>query len=148
MALIEINWRPDRKQLRGFGWISLVAFGAIGTWIFFKHSFLSIPIAPIAAERTAYVLWASAGICALLGLTAPLALRPLFVGLTLVSLPIGFVVSHVIMFVVFYVVLTPVGLVFRLVGYDPLNRKLEPEARSYWVQRKLDQDTKRYFRQF
>ena len=148
MALIEINWRPDRKQLRGFGWISLVAFGAIGTWIFFKQSFLGIPIAPIAAQRAAYTLWVTAGVCVVLGLTVPVALRPLFVGLTLVSLPIGFVVSHVIMFVVFYVVFTPIGLVFRLVGYDPLHRKLEPEADTYWVRRRLEHDTKRYFRQF
>jgi len=148
MALIEINWRPDRKQLRGFGWICLVAFGAIGTWIFFKNSFLGFSISPSTSERVAYGLWVLAALCAMIGLTFPMALRPVFVGLTLVSLPIGFVVSHVIMFVVYYGVLTPVGLVFRLVGYDPLHRKLEPEAETYWIRRRLESDTKRYFRQF
>ena len=95
-----------------------------------------------------YALWALAALCTIVGVAVPLALRPLYVGLTLVSLPIGFVVSHVIMFVVFYGVLTPVGLVFRLVGYDPLRRKLEPGADTYWVRRRLENDTKRYFRQF
>ena len=148
MALIEVDWHPDRKQLRGFGWVCLLAFGVIATWCFFRHSLLGFSIAPLAAERVAYALWTLAGLCAMLGLTAPPALRPVYVGLTLIGLPIGFVVSHVVMFVVFYGVLTPVGLMFRLVGYDPLQRRFEPGAPTYWVRRRPEQGAKRYFRQF
>jgi uncharacterized membrane protein len=32
MAMVEINWKPDRDQLRGYGWIALVAFALTGCW--------------------------------------------------------------------------------------------------------------------
>jgi len=32
MAIIEVNWNPPAKQLRSFGWICLVAFGAGMCW--------------------------------------------------------------------------------------------------------------------
>ena len=51
MAVVEINWKPDRKQLRGFGWVSLVAFGGIGTWLFFMHSLLVYDFSATAATR-------------------------------------------------------------------------------------------------
>ena len=148
MALVQVNWHPDRRQLRGFGVISLIAFGGIGSWIHFKQSFMGFAIPAATAGPISYALWTLAALCLLLGLIAPQLLRPLFVGLTLVSLPIGFVVSHVIMAVLFYGLFTPIGLIFRLIGRDPLQRKFDREAESYWVAHETPRDAKRYYRQF
>ena len=49
---------------------------------------------------------------------------------------------------IYYLVLTPVGLLLRIRGYDPLNRKFQPRADTYWVERETSVDTDRYFRQF
>ena len=148
MALIEVNWRPERQTLRGFGWISLVAFAALGTWIFFRHTIFGFGLSESAANRTAYVLWALSATSGLLAAVAPPLLRPLYVGMSAVSLPIGFVVSHVVMALLFYGLFTPVALVFRLMGRDPLHRRFDPEADSYWVAREQTQDPLRYYRQF
>jgi hypothetical protein len=148
MALVRVNWKPDRRQLRGFGMICLVAFGAIGCWIRFRHTFMGFDVAPGAVAPVSYVLWSLAALGLLLGLAAPTLLRPLYLGLTLVSLPIGFVVSHVIMALLFYGLFTPIGLIFRLIGRDPLERRFEREARSYWVPHETPRDVKRYYRQF
>jgi hypothetical protein len=43
--------------------------------------------------------------------------------------------ARIILTVVFYLILTPVGLVRRLLGYDPLNRRLAPNAATYRVTR-------------
>ena len=148
MALIEINWRPERQALRGFGWISLVAFAALGAWIYFRHTILAFGLSESAANRTAYVLWALSATCGLLAAVAPLRLRPLYVGMTAVSLPIGFFVSHVVMALLFYGLFTPVAFIFRLIGRDPLDRRFDPAAESYWVERKQTDDPLRYYRQF
>lgn len=148
MAVIQVNWKPDERQLRGFGIICLVAFGAIGSWIFFRHSFVRLVWTPETARAIGWTLWSLAGACLLLSLTAPRLLLPLYIGLTAITLPIGFVVSHVIMAVLFYLVITPFGLVFRLIGRDALHRKFDPAAESYWVQREPVGDVKRYLRQF
>ena len=64
------------------------------------------------------------------------------------ALPIGLVVSYLILGVIYYLVLTPVGLLLRLRGYDPLSREWEPNAGTYWIRREALRDTDRYFRQF
>jgi hypothetical protein len=49
---------------------------------------------------------------------------------------------------VYYGIFTPIGLGLRLMGRDPLRRRFDPQARSYWVDRRAPADVKRYFRQF
>ncbi|HUU10577.1 MAG TPA: SxtJ family membrane protein [Phycisphaerae bacterium] len=148
MALIEINWRPDRRRLRGFGLAAIVAFGALGAWIFFRHTVFGCPMDAATAQAVAGVLWAVAGISGVLALVAPRALRPLYLGLSLVSAPVGFLVSHLALAGVYYLVVTPIGLVMRLLGHDPLHRRFDPDARTYWVRRGPSPDAKRSFRQF
>lgn len=64
------------------------------------------------------------------------------------ALPIGWTVSHIVLGIVFYLVFTPIGLVMRLVGKDPMQRGFDREANTYWRTRTSQRDMKRYFRQF
>jgi hypothetical protein len=65
-----------------------------------------------------------------------------------VALPIGWVISHLILLATYYLVFTPVGLLMRLVGYDPLNRRFDRAAKSYWTQHDSGVETARYFKQY
>ena len=58
------------------------------------------------------------------------------------------VVSYTVLAMVFYLVLTPIGLLMRLVGYDPMSRRFDKDAASYWVPREGSRKVGRYFRQF
>ena len=62
--------------------------------------------------------------------------------------PIGWTISHLVLGIVFYLVITPIGLIMMLVGRDPMQRKLEPQAATYWQPRQQVTDIKQYFRQF
>jgi hypothetical protein len=62
--------------------------------------------------------------------------------------PIGLVVSFMILSALFYLLFTPVSLVFRLLGRDTLHRKSDCQAGSYWVPCETQMDMGRYFRQF
>ncbi len=148
MALFTVNWKPDRHQLRIFGTICLLIFGALGVWVLFRQGIFGFALTQRGAQKTAYGLWAAAGLCFGLGCVAPRALGPLYVILTAISLPIGYVTSYVVMAILFFGVVTPVGLVFRLVGRDPLDRRLDHAAETYWVPRVRVADVKRYYRQF
>jgi hypothetical protein len=52
------------------------------------------------------------------------------------------------MALVFYGLFTPMGLLFRLIGRDPLNRRFDPTAQTYWTPHQTVTDGRRYFRQF
>ena len=45
--------------------------------------------------------------------------------------PIGWVVSHLLLGVVYFLVLTPIGLTLRALGRDPLERRFDQSASSY-----------------
>jgi len=63
--------------------------------------------------------------------------------------PIGWLVSHFFMTVLYFLVFTPVGFLMRATGHDPLTRSLDPEGESYWIERdSSDNDLRRSLRQF
>lgn len=101
-----------------------------------------------AARWVSYSLWALGAVSALLSLVSPAGNRFLFVALTVITYPIGYVVSFVLMAIYFYGVLTFVAMVFRLTGRDVLKRKFEPEASTYWAPHTSPASIKRYFQQF
>jgi len=148
MALIEVNWNPPAKQLRSFGWICLVAFGAIGAWVRYRHSLFGFDFQAETAVAVSWVLWGIAALSAMLAAVAPKALRPLHVLLTAITLPIGMVISHVLMAVLYYGLFTPVALIFRVMGRDALERRFDADAATYWIRRKPVTDRKQYYRQF
>lgn len=145
--MVEINWQPDERTLRQFGWIalggfSLVALLAWNEWLVFSMGLGS-------ARATVAGAFVGLGVLsALFSLVAPKANKPIFLGLTLLSYPIGFVLSYVIMGFLFFGLITPVGLVFRLIGKDPLNRSFDRGASTYWSDPRPRRGKESYFRQF
>ena len=139
MAVIEINRNPTRRELNQFGFIwlgFLVLFGAIAR---FK----------LGAPNLALGLWVAAVVVPVVGWVIPSVMRAVFLGMSYAAWPIGFVVSHVILALVYYLVFTPIGLAMRLFGYDPMKRRFDDGVSSYWVERDpAASEAKRYFRQF
>ena len=77
-----------------------------------------------------------AGVFLLAALVAPLILRPLNRLWSRFGLLLHKVVSPVIMGLMFFVAVTPTALIMRLAGKDPLRLHFDPEARTYWIDRR------------
>ena len=138
MALIEINWKPSAKEVRQFAGLCLVIFGLMGAWSWHRSGTID----------TARWFWLAAGGIGLTGLTVPALVRPLYVGWMLAAFPIGWTVSHLLLGAIYFLLLTPLGIMLRLIGHDPMKRAFEPEADTYWVEHHTGGDPKTYFRQF
>ena len=145
--MIDINLKPDQKILKQFGLISVAGFTMLGGLVFWRSGLFGLGFGA-AAKPVAYSLWGIAGLSGLFSLVAPRANLPLYVGLTVLTYPIGYVVSHVIMGFIFFGMLTPLALIFRLIGRDVLHRRFDRSSKSYWGDRKPAKDAERYFRQF
>ena len=137
MALIEINKNPSRRDLVVFGVLFLLFVGAIGAGLYFRRG----------AHEAARIVWIAGAIVTGLYFAIPPLRRLLYLGWTYATFPIGFVISHVILAAVFYLVVTPIGLLMRLSGNDPMRRRLDPAARTYWVEHDPHRNPARYFRQ-
>jgi hypothetical protein len=137
MTLIRIDRNPPRRQLALFGASWLVFFGLLGAMLYDAGRWW-----PAAA------LWSVAVTVPAVGWLVPAVLRLAYLGTAYAGFPIGYVVSHVLLAAIYYLVLTPTGLVMRLCGRDPLCRRFDREASSYWQPRRADERLARYFRQF
>jgi len=145
--MVEIDFNPDERTLRQFGWIALGGFGLLALlawkeWLIFAFGLGE------ARPAVAGTLLALGALAAFLGLVFPRANRPLFVGLALLAFPIGFVLSYVILSFLFFVIIAPIGALMRLLGHDPMHRHLEPELETYWAKAPPAPPRSRYFRQF
>ena len=77
-----------------------------------------------------------AGAFLLAALVAPRILRPLNRLWSRFGVLLHKLVSPVIMGLLFFVAVTPTALIMRLAGKDPLRLRLDPEARTYWIDRR------------
>ena len=137
--MIEINWSPDRRFLRQFAALLIVFFGLIGAHQYFARG----------ATTTALVLWTVGVVLGGMGLAVPGVARYVYLGWMCLLYPIAWVVSHAVLVLVYYAVITPIGVVMRLCGRDPMQRKFDRSASSYWQARPAARGgVERYFRQF
>jgi|SRR5262245_62634256 len=82
-------------------------------------------------------LW-SLAICAgfvTLGLAFPRVLTPLNKVWTRFGLVLHKIVSPIVLGLMFFAVMTPIGLLMRWLGKDPLKLRFDPEAPTYWFER-------------
>ncbi len=146
-SLIDLNLRPDDGTLRQFGFIALAGFGFLALIAWYEVLIFSFGLGA-ARPIVAGVFAGLAGLATLFSLVYPKANLPIYLGLTIVAFPIGFVLSYVIMGALFYLIITPVGLIMKLIGHDPMHRKFEPDAESYWVAVQGERAKSTYFKQF
>ena len=83
-----------------------------------------------------------------LGLLWPRLIQPVYVGWMVLAFPIGWTVSQAMLVVMFYGLFTPIALLFRLIGRDPLHRVRRPGLETYWSPKPSSTDLRSYFKQF
>lgn len=149
MALIQINWNPDRRQLRSFAIIWLLFFTLVGLVLAWRSGLLGgYALQPGATWSAPVALWGVAVVVSAIGLAFPAAIRPVYLLWMAASFPIGWVVSHVLLGVTYFGLFGLFAVIFRVIGRDALGRRFDPRATTYWVRRPRQADVRRYFRQF
>ena len=117
----------DRKALRNFAWMFAMVvasfFGLILPWLL-KQDW---PWEPWVIA-TAFFVW---------GLIAPSTVRPFYRLWMRFGIVMNAILTRITLGVVFYAVILPYGLAFRLRGRDPLQRKWDLELQSYRVKRSV-----------
>jgi hypothetical protein len=137
MALLQLNWKPNRRELRQFAALWVGFFGLIGLYCFLVRE----------SSTAAIVLWAIS-VVGVGGWFVPSLIRPLYVVWIALAMPIGWTVSHLLLLAMFYLVFTPIGLIMRACAYDPLARRFDRVAKSYWHDHERNAEFHRYFKQF
>ncbi len=109
------------KELRTFGVIMAVTLAIIGSILLWK-------------DNTAWpYLYAAAAFFLVAGLTFPRILAPVEWLWMKFARIMGIITTSIILSIAYYFIVTPVGIIMRIAGRDPLHRRLGRRARSYWI---------------
>ena len=135
--MIEIRWHATRNELRVFAGL-LILFAGVVYW-FVDRQF----DAPTVAFWIVIVLLAIAAF----GLSFPNAIYWFYIGWMIAVFPIGWVVSHLILAIVYFLIITPFGIARRTIGGDPLKQEIEKDAATYWEELEQPKGKDDYFRQ-
>lgn len=139
MAMVSLNLQPTKKVLRDFGLAAVLMSGVLGLLLLWTGKISLIGLGVIILIGT---------ILFVLSRISPTLIKPVYLCLVILTFPIGWVVSHLIMVVFYYGIITPVAIMFKITGRDPLNRKYDPQAQTYWIEYKHKRSDKDYFHQF
>jgi saxitoxin biosynthesis operon SxtJ-like protein len=108
---------------RSFGLTIAVALAAIAALPLFRHQPFRIG-------------WLAAAVMlAVIALTRPFMLRPLNRLWFRLGLVLNRITSPVLLAAVFYLAVVPTGLMMRAAGKDPMRRRRNPQATTYWISR-------------
>ncbi len=139
----DTNWKPDAAGLRSFA-ISLIVGFPILAAVFSVIGLLRHD------QIANWPLWMG-GIGAAAGVlfyAVPVLARPFYILWYFFACCIGIVMSNVILGAIYYAVFTPIGWLLRLCGHDPMKRRLDPSASTYWRDVEPVRHPSSYFRQY
>lgn len=136
--MLVIRQDPDDRFLRQFAAGALVFFGLIGLARVTSHD----------DWTTATILWTVGGSLGLTGLISPRFAKPVYMVWMHLLTPIAWVLTFVLLAAIYWLVLTPIGYWYRWRHGDPLQRKLHPQAETYWIERPVQSVPETYLRQF
>jgi hypothetical protein len=131
------NIKEDKTTLRKFG----LTVGAV---------LLLVGIVLYLTGKSSSVVFGGAGVLLILfGLILPNILKPLNKVWMTLAVILGWFMSRLILFILFYIVITPIGFFLRIAGKDFLNLRTDKNSDSYWEKReKIVKEKLDYERQF
>ncbi len=125
LLFFKKNMEPKKKQSyraeREFGLIVGGIFALLGGWWFYRGKLGAV----------APALLGIGSVLILLGLVFPRSLTLLNRGWMLLAVALSFISTRIILAIVFFLIVTPIGVIKRLTGWDPLRRRAA-SMDSYW----------------
>ena len=115
---------PTRGDLRRFGLVLAALLALLGAYLWYRDA--------IGAKQ---LVFAASLVFLGAGLALPVVLKPIYFPYMWLARIVAFVNIHLLLGLVFYTLFTLIGLGMRLLGRDPLDRKIAPDEESYWQRR-------------
>lgn len=129
--------KTSKSELRKFGFLVGGLFAVLGIVFLLRHR----PSGPCFCIIGFLLI--------LFGLISPRGLKYPYIAWMSLAILLGFVMSNLLLVLLFFLVITPIGLAARCSGNDFLSLKLEPSRGSYWIPRqRKPKDFSEYERQF
>ena len=115
------NIKITKKKLREFGLLLGVFLGLFASASLWR------------GKDFYFYLFIASFAFLLSGLFLPVILKPIYKIWMTIALVIGFVVTRIVLGLLFYCIITPIGFFLKLAGQDILELKINEQRESYWI---------------
>ena len=131
------NIKTGKKDLRSFGVTFGIIFLIIAGFLYYK-------------EKDSFQLFIYlAGSFSCLGIILPIMLKPFYMVWMIFAVILGWFMTRVIISLLYYIIITPIGLLLRIIGKDLLDLKEKKNKKSYWnIRNSEDEQNQNYEKQF
>lgn len=140
----EVDWNPDVAARRSFAKSLVIGFPCVALAFLLilrvKNGEWDIQIALRIA-----LIGSGAGV---VFHALPTLAKPFYLVWYAIACCIGLVMGNVLLGLVFYVFVSGIAVVMKLLGRDPLCRRLDRDAVTYWREAEQPDDPRRYYSQF
>ncbi len=128
---------PSRRDLNILALLFFAIPSAIGAWQLWKGN-------------SGGWIWIAVGAVLVISRLFPPLFRRIYRLWIGFSVVLGFFVSRILLTIIFFVVITPTGIIMKLMGKDPMDRKFDPKVTSYWKRKEQTEESsvQRYEKQF
>jgi hypothetical protein len=140
----EVDWKPDLAERRKFARSLVIGFPCIAVLLILA-SWLKTGAWKI---EPALIIGGAGFAIGLVLLALPGIAWPFYVIWYGLACVMGLVVGNILLAVVFYILITGVGLAMRIAGKGSIGKTLDKQATTYWKDAKAVTDPQRYYRQF
>ncbi len=132
---IELNTlRIDARSMRLFAYAMTAVLTVFAGLLFWQNAWVWLPI----------LLAVFACLLVILGTFAPLTLRRIYHHWMAMALTLGWLVSRLLLTLIFCLILTPLGLLLRLAGKRLMDTKRDPGRSTYWRRIETKNESNRY----
>ena len=131
------NIKTGKKDLRSFGITFGIIFLIIAGFLYYQ-------------EKDSFQLFIYiAGSFISLGFLIPIILKPIYLVWMIFAVILGWFMTRVIISLLYYIIITPIGLFLRIIGKDLLDLKEQKNKKSYWnIRNSEDEQNQNYEKQF
>lgn len=131
------NIKSGKKELRNFGFTIGIVLLLIAGVLFYKNNNLFISFAYIA------------GVFIVLGFLFPQLLKPIYFIWMIFAVVIGWIMTRLILSILFFVIISIIRLVAGIFGKSFLKLNISKDSKSYWNHRfsdvEMSQDYEKQF---
>ncbi len=118
----------SKRDWRIFGFGLAVILAIVASVMFFKESQLY------------YYFYGAAGLVALLAAVLPIVLKPIYILFSYIGAAMGWIMTRVILTILYYLILTPITLISKIVRKQFLQLDFSRKAESYWIENETQSD--------
>ena len=131
------NIKTGKKDIRSFGVTFAIIFLMIAGFLYYQ-------------EKDSFQLFIYlAGSFSGLGFILPILLKPFYMVWMIFATILGWFMTKMILSLFFYIIITPIGLLLKILGKDLLHLKEQENKKSYWnIRNSEDEKNQNYEKQF